>query len=304
MSLLATGRASRQTRCRGWWQRRPVSLSAPLRVRWPQPWHRTLVRLHRRATPAMAARLPHRPQSSRRVGGAEKMRHARGPGLLLAMQPGHPPPRAHTHTCTDAHARTHAQSFTASHFCLRAALQRARGRPSQRMLSDILWLGSLTWSHPSGKRPRTSSRLPPSSSSSWCCGSTPRQVPRKRGVRSTRTSTTLLSPSAQSTRTVRDAVLAPLACHFPPCSAHPPFRVASPRPPLPPQALWVRRLCAAGCSLAHAGSGAGSQAAASTRRPRCPGGLSPLGSRRAAPRRLPLLTPRLCALLSLSFSGF
>ena len=137
MSLLATGRASRQTRCRGWWQRRPVSLSAPLRVRWPQPWHRTLVRLHRRATPAMAARLPHRPQSSRRVGGAEKMRHARGPGLLLAMQPGHPPPRAHTHTHihtrTRTHARTHAQSFTASHFCLRAALQRARGRPSQRI---------------------------------------------------------------------------------------------------------------------------------------------------------------------------
>ena len=115
MSLLATGRASRQTRCRGWWQRRPVSLSAPLRVRWPQPWHRTLVRLHRRATPAMAARLPHRPQSSRRVGGAEKMRHARGPGLLLAMQPGHPPPaRTHTHTCTHAHARTHARTHNHS----------------------------------------------------------------------------------------------------------------------------------------------------------------------------------------------
>ena len=299
MSLLATGRASRQTRCRGWWQRRPVSLSAPLRVRWPQPWHRTLVRLHRRATPAMAARLPHRPQSSRRVGGAEKMRHARGPGLLLAMQPGHPPPRARTHTYshTHTHARTHARTIIHCKSLLSASS--AAAGPGEANPET-----ALTWSHPSGKRPRTSSRLPPSSSSSWCCGSTPRQVPRKRGFRSTRTSTTLLSPSAQSTRTVRDAVLAPLACHFPPCSAHPPFRVASPRPPLPPQALWVRRLCAAGCSLARAGSGAGSQAAASTRRPRCPGGLSPLGSRRAAPRRLPLLTPRLCALLSLSFSGF
>ena len=299
MSLLATGRASRQTRCRGWWQRRPVSLSAPLRVRWPQPWHRTLVRLHRRATPAMAARLPHRPQSSRRVGGAEKMRHARGPGLLLAMQPGHPPPaRAHTHIFTHAHARTHARTHNHSLQVTFVCEQRCSG-PGGGQARDCADLEPSIREAPQNKQP-----APTEQQQLVVLRIHTRQVPRKRGFRSTRTSTTLLSPSAQSTRTVRDAVLAPLACHFPPCSAHPPFRVASPRPPLPPQALWVRRLCAAGCSLARAGSGAGSQAAASTRRPRCPGGLSPLGSRRAAPRRLPFLTPRLCALLSLSFSGF